>query len=116
MNWPSEKIVGYILIFIGVLTIFLSTLSVYNVFTGNSAPASLISQSDKPLNLSLGLPNDSGGVTSVPLSGNNPLSSITQEVNLIVHLVLMSFIASAGYKLALIGTRLVRPIVVKAKS
>jgi len=113
----NEKIVGYVLLVIGIITIVLTVISVYAVFTKRTSPVSFIPKSTGPVDVALSLPDETGGTTKVPLEfAENPLSSLNDQLNAITHLILMSFIASAGYKLASLGTKLIRPIVVKAKS
>lgn len=110
----TEKVLGYLLIFLGILAIFLSAFSVYLVFTHKAEPYAFMQPG--PIVFNLQLPADPSGskMVNVPvdLSKVMPLAPIT---NIFLHLVLMGFIASAGAKLAGIGTNLVRPIVVKAK-
>lgn len=112
----DQKIVGYILLTVGIVTIVITGINVYMVFTGNVQP---INPFETPgisfdlgsmLGLS-GLPGAENIDTSQELLDAN---SLNQMFNFTAHLLLMGFLASVGYKLAKIGSNLVRPIVVRA--
>lgn len=109
----SEKIVGYLLIVVGVVAIILATLSVFMVFTKQAQPVPFIVPGPMVLNLQLPL-DPAGGVVDVPidLAQFMPVGPLT---NIFIHLVLMGFVAGMGSRLAMIGTNLVRPIVIKTK-
>lgn len=120
----SEKIVGYVLLVLGIAIIIFSVVSVYSVLTGKSIPAQIFTTEG----ISLDLAALSGGGLSREQKENlakQNISTKTQLVtpellnsplNLMTHLFLMGFIASAGFKIAMIGTTLVRPIKVNLKS
>lgn len=112
-NGLSEKIVGYLLLFIGVVIILYSGINVYQVFTKQIDPINLFAF------------NGIGIDFSKMIEGAPPNANLTQELvapnvlnqpmNYIAHVVLMGFIGSIGYKLASIATMLVRPIHVTVK-
>lgn len=117
----SEKILGYILLLVGLVVTVVPVVSVYRVFKGVEAPYKLFSF--EALNLDLGglIPRDlppeqmamieSQGVeTTTELLPSNVLND---PMNLFAHVVLMGFISSLGFKLAQLGTLLVRPIKVR---
>ena len=121
----SEKILGYTLLTVGILTILFSAFSVYSIFTKKSKPAQLFnfqglgidasqmfSQSLPPGVASL-MPNPPAGGQKTELI---PGSMLNESSNIFAHLLLMGFIASIGFKLASLGTMLVRPINVKLKT
>lgn len=120
----SEKIVGYALLILGIVVIIFSVISVYNILTGKSKPAQIFTTEG----ISLDLAALSGGGLSREQKENlakENISTKTQlatpellnfSLNLMTHLFLMGFIASAGFKIAIIGTTLVRPIKVRLKS
>ena len=116
----SEKVIGYILLFSGVLLVVFSGVSVYQVFTSNAEPVQVF---DFP---PIGLSADQllGGLADSPeaqaqLSQSNqeveliPADVINQTSNLVAHMLLMGFLASIGTRIASIGVSLLRPIVVK---
>jgi len=112
----SEKIIGYILIITGILVIFLSSLNVYDVFTGKKQAISPFKLNGigfdvgsllTPQNQALESSKDQTEIVSDELI-NDPL-------NLFAHLFLMGFFVTAGAKISDIGTKLVRPINVSLK-
>jgi hypothetical protein len=116
----TEKIFGYVLIIVGILAILYSSMSVYDVFTKKASPANLFSFpgiSLDPAQLIAGA-NLPQGVT-LPTSAKMEIMTpdmINTTSNIFAHVVLMGFLASAGLKLATIGTQLVRAINVKVKA
>jgi hypothetical protein len=115
----TEKILGYMLIVVGIIAIVYSSVSVYDVFTKKAKPANLFSFSGISMDPSQFLAgNLPPGVT---LPKGPAMEIMTPEMindtsNIFAHVVLMGFIASAGLKLATIGTQLVRTIHVKVKT
>jgi hypothetical protein len=109
----SEKIIGYLLILVGVATILLATLSVYKTFTGQT-------NSITPFNFDA-ISMDMGKlVDQAPAGANLKQELISSDLlnhpmNLIAHLLLMGFIVTVGYKIASLGVMLVRPIKVKLR-
>src|SRR3989344_5484422 len=107
----SEKIIGYFLILAGLFIIVYSTLNVINVFTGKERPFNLFIFNSISIDL--------GKLASQPLP-NTPDKDFNQTLlegemlnkpmNLMAHLLLMGFLASIGFKIAQIGTMLVRTI------
>lgn len=131
----NEKILGYILLIVGLLLIGVSVFSVFSVFTGRQEAYQLFNFSGISLNLSKiidqqaknFIPQDTplpeGFSVSSLLAQNGTDSSqelITSEMinlpmNLFAHITLMGFLAAAGLKVATIGTYLLREIKVNLK-
>ncbi len=118
----SEKIIGYILILSGIGIILFSALSAYNVFTGINRPAQLFKFDGISINLSSlvsqNLPEDAKiFMEQNPVKQEiMPASILNNTTNVLAHYLLMGFIASIGFKIASLGTLLVRPVVVKLKT
>jgi hypothetical protein len=105
-----EKILGFLLLIIGVSTIIFSTYNIYQVFTKQAQPIQYFTSQNTPLDfssLTASLPStvDTSKLISTP--------AINDGFNLTLHLFLMGIISSAGYKLASLGVQLVRAIEVK---
>lgn len=119
----SEKVIGYILLASGVMVIIFSVISVWSVFTKQSRPVQLFTLKGVSLDVSQMMSSSLPPEFANFMQGNQP---VTQEIvsaemlnetsNLFAHLLFMGFLASAGAKLATIGTQLVRPINVKLKT
>lgn len=123
----SEKIIGYTLLVLGLIVIFYSTFSVYQVFTKQSKPVQLFNFkgiSIDPSSLmegSIQLPPELAQFapqkpTTPPQQEIIPAALINDSSNVFAHLILMGFVMSMGAKIASLGIQLVRPIVVKLKA
>ena len=117
----SEKIVGYILIILGIGVIIYSAFDVYLVFTGKKTAITPF----KLAGVSLDLGGFVGGAEQqqeLKTSGATLKSELlapevlNQPLNLTAHLLLAGFMASIGYKLSSLGVMLVRPIKVNLKT
>ena len=112
------KTVGYLLLSIGLFVLSFSTINIYQVFTGRTHPYQLISQKELSFNLSQFLPEgqstsseDSGKKTQLELLSAD---TINNSANLMFHLALMTFISASGFKIAILGVQLLRPINIKS--
>ncbi len=113
----TEKMLGYIFIFVGILVIAGAGMSVFGVFTKNSKPVQLFN--GPGISMDLGSILKSQVPAGVDLSGAKteivPASVVNDSANLFAHIFLMGFMATIGYRIAAIGAMLVRPIQVKLK-
>lgn len=100
----ENKIIGYILIAVGILVIFLTASSVYNVFVNKAAPINIVSEETL-----FGLKSE--GPSALDALNISP-SSLTYIVNLSFHLLFAGFLINVGFRIASLGTMLARPIVV----
>jgi hypothetical protein len=119
----SEKIIGYILLIIGVTIILGSAYSVYAVFTRQALPISLFNFQGISIDASSLVGGDlsqkqieaaktSMGSTKIEIF---PADILNDTSNMIAHLLLMGFLSGVGFKIATLGTMLIRTIVVKLK-
>jgi hypothetical protein len=114
----SEKTVGYCLLSFGLLLIIGAIISIFLVFTNRVKPVALIQQSGIKLDINslLGapvLPRPSTDNSTIELISGATVSDLT---NIFLHVVLMGFITSGGYKIASLGIQLLRPIEVDIKT
>lgn len=119
----TERVVGYILLGTGILVILASALSVIMVFTGRTEPIQIFNFEGIELNardlIGGDLPAEQAALARQMVEGQK-MELISPEIlndtsNLFAHLFLMGFISTVGYKVASLGTMMVRPIVVKLK-
>lgn len=116
---------GYLLIILGVAVIAFAAANVYLVFTKQADPISLFEFTGIELDLSqatqVNLPSElqEAGIeiTNQPSQKQEilPAGMLNATSNLLAHIVLMGFVVNVGYKIATIGTELVRPIIVKVR-
>jgi len=108
-----EKVIGYILLFFGVIAIILSGLNAFNILTRKSNPIEFINKEI----VSTITPNElSKNQVSLNQMLNIDNDTITLIGNIGIHLLILGFIMKAGFHLASLGTMLVRPIVVDLNS
>jgi hypothetical protein len=104
----TNKIVGYVLLTIGILMIVLPVWQTYNIFTGKVAPAQVL---QKPVDIKI---NQQANVLDVQGQIQNalikilPIDFINNSINLGIWLVLMWIFIYAGGKLADIGVKLIK--------
>ncbi len=108
MKFKNEKVVGYILLAIGVVMIFSSVFLAFNVFTGASAPPKLFNFSD----VSFSVPQTGGASETVQIISGQDMSRI---VSMVFWYLLMFFIMFAGGRIASLGVNLIREIRVEVK-
>jgi len=110
----TEKAVGYVLLAIGILIILIAAFNVIMVFTGRAEAIQLFQFEGIGISASELL---GGGELPV---GNQQIELVSADLlnntaNVFAHLFLMGFISTVGYKIASLGTMMVRPIIVKVK-
>src|SRR3989344_5178000 len=109
----SEKVVGWLLLVLGVGIISYTSFNVYQVFTKKAKPVDLFSFPGITMDYSKLI---QGAPTNVDMKQELVSPQLLNEpTNYIAHLLLMGFIATAGYKIASIGTMLIRTIKVNVK-
>ncbi len=125
----SEKIIGYTLLFLGLLIMAVSAVNIYMVFTNKTKPfevfniesnndsqAGSIDVNDLIKQLQSGNSNAKNPDIPQPKIDILPPEVLNHSLNLTTHFFLMSFVVGFGYKLASLGVQLVRPIKVKLRS
>ena len=101
----TEKIIGYILLTLGVILLLFSIFEMVNVYTGNTPPPNLFNLSD------ISLPLDQDGTNISLIQG----AQLSQLPNLFFWFVLMFFILFAGGKIASLGISMIKDIKVEVK-
>lgn len=122
------KIFGFFLLFAGIVLIIYAALSTYQVFSKKASPINLFSFSGISMDPSQFIPQSSinpeisqllkqsQGIQTSKKTEMIPADLINDPANIFAHLMLMGFLATIGFKLASLGTMLVRPIVVHLKA
>jgi hypothetical protein len=112
------KIIGYILLFVGVAAIVLSTINIYQVFTHQAKPVQFFTASNSTFDInalvnSLSPNVGNSAVKNISTTSLVNQSAVNDGLNLTLHIVLIGVIAGAGSKLASLGVLLLRNIQVK---
>ena len=129
----TEKIIGYVLLVVGIGIIISSAFSVYQVFTGQKTPPQVVSFEAPSITLpgqqafEIELPEGMElpeGVSLPKTSASQgkpqelkilPDEMINQISNMSLHFLLMGFLVSVGAKIASIGTKMAKEIKVVIK-
>ena len=101
----NEKILGYVLLGLGIALMLFSIVEMLTVYFGNNLPPNLVSTSD------ISLPGGQNGANVTFLSG----VELSQILNLSFWYLLMFFIMAAGGKIASLGVSMVKDIKVEVK-
>lgn len=104
----TNKIIGYVLLTLGVLLIILPLWQTYSIFTGKTMPAQVFA---RPVALTVN-PNvsalDIGGQIQNSLIKIIPVDLIDNTLNLTSWLLLMWILIYGGGKIADIGIKLIK--------
>ena len=136
----EEKIVGYILLIIGIGMILISAVSVYMVFTKQSQPVKLFNFPGISMDLQQLAANGIQSQLSSFISENQenlppqlqqqlnkpenhsgqkqeiiPATVLNEPMNYMGHIFMMGFLATVGMKIGQLGTLLIRTIEVNVK-
>lgn len=102
----TNKIIGYVLLVIGILLIISPLWQTYNIFTGKSLPAQIFMSSvSLKVDPNVG-PTDIQGQVQNALIKILPVNSINNTLNLVSWLLLIWIFIYGGGKIAEIGVKL----------
>lgn len=119
----TEKTVGYGLLTFGIIIMLLALIQVILLFTGWIPPIPLfrvpqrIETSKSAISIP-GLPKEVSPVIEQLLNQQQELLSpeiINKSFNITVHFFLLSFVCSFGFKIASLGTMLLRKMEIKVE-
>lgn len=105
----AEKIIGYFLIIIGVFVIFLSGFNGYQVLTKKTQPIQILNLKGISIDLSQTI-----GIKQPPVELISA-KDLNESLNFFTYLAVLGFFLNVGFKIAMIGVNLVRPITIKQK-
>ncbi len=102
----NEKILGYILLSVGLLFILLAAHNVYTVFTGAGAAPEMFKME------AIEIPAMNNSPVVPLMSGKN----FSKLMDLVSWYILMFFFAQAGSKISSLGIQLIKEVKVTVKS
>jgi len=106
----TNKIIGYVLLAVGVLLIVVPLWHTYNIFTGNALPAQVFTRpASLTVNKNISMLDIQGQVQNA-LANVLPVDFITGALNLITWLLLGWILVYGGGKLAGIGIKLLKEV------
>lgn len=116
----SDKMIGYILLLVGIGIILFSAIDVFMIFIKVKQPVQFFSFSGLSMDFSRFLPEELSQLNQI--RGNTqmtqeiiPADMINVTSNIFIHLIFMGFFASIGMRIANIRTYLIRTISVNVK-
>ena len=126
----SEKTTGYTLLITGILIMIFATIQIITVITGKATPIEFFSNKTDITNNSSNSLNPEDLLKQIQGGGNNSEFNVGQMpnvqlidpkmlndiLNLTLYYFIMQFLLSLGFKLASLGTQLLRPIQVDMKN
>ena len=108
MNALIERIIGYVLVIIGLICILLAFISIYSVFTGAATPPEIFKM--KNLELTINPTGIMKGTTPVDLTIDSEMRKV---VNMFLHYLFMAFVLMVGSKIGSIGVMFITGIRIK---
>lgn len=123
----NEKVIGYLLLVVGLIIMVYSVIDMIMVFTDKKEPVSLFNISSDKASGSLDInnlisqlqqnnPELTNQTIPQPKIDILPPEVLNKTLNISVHFFFMTFVLGFGYKLSSLGIQLIRPINVKLKS
>jgi hypothetical protein len=100
----NEKIIGYILLTLGIILLLFSIVEMVTVYYGYASPPKLFDLQD------ISLPGDNGSNVSL-IQG----AQVSQLPNLFFWFILMGFVLLAGGKIASLGVSMIKDIKVEVR-
>lgn len=136
MCMSSERIVGYILLSLGILVMIYAAMQIIMVFTNKAEPIEFFTSEPvvitQPDNAGAELPKDpeelldfiqsnplaalggsGGGLPTPQLIDTQMLNDV---LNMAVYFLIMHFLLGLGFKISNLGVQLVRPIKVEVRN
>jgi hypothetical protein len=104
----NDKTVGYILLIVGLIVIFLAIILAYSAFTSGSSRLSIFHWDNQNIKVN-------SGDNEPPQYLNVPGDQIAKTVNILLWLALMFFLVWAGAQIANMGVKIIRSIKVEIK-
>lgn len=117
----DTKTSGYALLFVGLTIMVFTVILVILAFTGAIHPSYFGNLFENvtpaPKNIDLNSLSQGGSLDLSSLTSSLniiPPGVLDRTLNLTAHFLLMTFIGGFGYKIAMLGVNLLRPIVIKS--
>lgn len=104
----NDKLVGYVLLIVGLIIIFLAIIWAYGAFTGGSSRLSIFHWDNQRIKITS---NDNEPPQYLDIPGDQ----ISKTINILLWLTLMFFLVWAGAQIANLGVKIIRSIKVQIK-
>jgi hypothetical protein len=104
----DDKLVGYVLLIVGLIVIFLAIIWAYGAFTSGSSRLSIFHWDNQKIKITS---NDNEPPQYLDVPGDQ----ISKTVNILLWQTLMFFLVWAGAQIANMGVKIIRSIKVEIK-
>ena len=104
----NDKIVGYVLLIVGLIVIFLGIIWAYSAFTSGSSRLSIFHWDSQKIKIT-------SSDNEPPQYLDIPGDQISKTINIMLWLALMFFLVWAGAQIANLGVKIIRSIKVEIK-
>jgi len=104
----KDKLVGYVLLIVGLIIIFLAIVWAYSAFASGSSRLSIFHWDNQKIKIN-------NGDNEPPQYLEIPGDQISKTINIMLWLTLMFFLVWAGGKVANLGVKIIRDIKVEIK-
>jgi hypothetical protein len=104
----KDKLVGYVLLIVGLIVIFLAIVWAYSAFTSGSSRLSIFRWDNQKIKIS-------SSDNEPPQYLEVPGDQVSKTINIMLWLTLMFFLVWAGAQIANLGVKIIRSIKVEIK-
>ena len=98
-----ERIVGYVLLALGIVVMVFAAIQIVMVFTNKANPIEFFTSEDV-------------GGSSLPIPQLIDPELLNNVLNMAVYFLIMNFLLGLGFKIANLGVQLVRPIKIEVRN
>ena len=98
-----ERIVGYVLLALGIVVMVFAAIQIVMVFTNKANPIEFFT-------------SDDAGGSSLPIPQLVDPELLNNVLNMVVYFLIMNFLLGLGFKIANLGVQLVRPIKIEVRN
>lgn len=104
----NDKLVGYVLLIVGLIVVFLAIVWAYGAFTSGSSRLSIFHWDNQKIKIT-------SSDNEPPQYLEIPGDQISRTINILLWLTLMFFLVWAGAQIAGLGVKIIRSIKVEIK-
>ena len=108
-----ERIVGYVLLALGIVVMVFAAIQIVMVFTNKANPIEFFT-SESIIMQQVESEDIGGGSLSIPQLIDPEL--LNNVLNMAVYFLIMNFLLGLGFKIANLGVQLVRPIKIEVRN
>ena len=108
-----ERIVGYVLLALGIVVMVFAAIQIVMVFTNKANPIEFFT-SESIIMQQVESEDIGGGSLSIPQLIDPEL--LNNVLNMTVYFLIMNFLLGLGFKIANLGVQLVRPIKIEVRN